>query len=67
MQCLLNAVTPMHLEMHMEIQTALIEISSDDKQNLETRVQAEALVSNMSVKYEQNRDSPNDRYLARNS
>jgi hypothetical protein len=33
---------------HMEIQTALNEISSDDKQNLETRVQAEALVSNMS-------------------
>jgi hypothetical protein len=33
---------------YMEIQTALNEISSDDKQNLETRVQAEALVSNMS-------------------
>jgi hypothetical protein len=48
---------------YMEIQTALNEIISDDKQNLETRVQAEALVSNMS----KNRDSPNDSYLARNS
>lgn len=33
---------------YMEIQTALNEISSDNKQNLETRVQAEALVSKMS-------------------